>query len=1060
MEQPLTLRPRLPIEGVERWDDDGDFDDNAFDDLHIRSASTATSVASSQPAHSHRDSISSRLSARSDVDCNTGDESFEVLLREDESTPTDAIAIAKAKGIPIPANVPKSALEGGTIRRLGGKKIKRAMGDDWSEDLEIPTFDADLKLARRDSRDFPDTLRQISAAFHKIPAKVPDPVQTPDVKTAVGLNTLPRNQAAPVSLEMFRDNDEEDDGFGDVPTIKIAKSRSPQKSIVFISPPTNERAEVEVQNHEEDLVFPPDGHLRLSTRKDNPHTPHQDDDLDLEWAEGSLGTRHGGTRRDGRSNRSSSVSALSPSVSSCLTAESEDDGLDGLILPNGPLQLDEALKRRKEALPPETPPILLNDQPAPKRTTPLPRDDDFADLEIGDGDVFDAGKLTLHRNIKHTTKRPPSPVKRTATTLTFTDTKSQTTITRIPRFQSSLERPRSTLEPVSETGIAFSRFKRPESRLGHSSQSSISSIPAPSAPSTPSRRGLRAPESREALRQEAVTTTSAQLLRSKRSMPVIRRMNSPSKPPAYPRPPSRNDSNSTGSRSHIPARPKTPSDRPESRLDDLRRPPVPFLPAGASTSQSQHISMKPNNPTRHYRHHDSDGSNEGAAAHGRRCVSRSMPRPETPSRASRPSLAAASLRSNLAPAELAAAAKKTMTRPTRRRNFGDGSELEIFDDLPTSATAESRFIKQPVGRGAPKSLRSKLGQSLFAPSTSSLSRTETPMPTTPLSPTKADFTPRFARDTAASRNAREKRHVSSSINPLITHRESTGSRALAPISTNWQSSRFAVPSPGLASPSLRKHLHSIKNKLPQKPQLIKQMNQPNEVREIDGMKYNPTLLRWEGNENALTPFEVAPPPFHPREASPTSPGSRSGLGGAAPALITNVGQAGGVQVVGGMVFDPSQMCWLKMAPSQPSSQPSGLRGGVGSVQLEDEEDVFAGLEDLKEENESQSSVFAGNNNRNVSGDSSKVRGDDGEGGGQSSDEFGVGEEFDVGPDFIRRQRNEEEKWRRKVEKWLRPQSLQHEPGTRTYADGEEKGGWRWAIRDVAFVGAGDQLEQQ
>jgi hypothetical protein len=34
---------------------------------------------------------------------------------------------------------------------------------------------------------------------------------------------------------------------------------------------------------------------------------------------------------------SSSISIASPSVSSCLTAESEDDGLDGIVIPEGPL---------------------------------------------------------------------------------------------------------------------------------------------------------------------------------------------------------------------------------------------------------------------------------------------------------------------------------------------------------------------------------------------------------------------------------------------------------------------------------------------------------------------------------------------------------------------------------------------------------------------------------------------------------------------------------------------------------------------------------------------------
>jgi hypothetical protein len=51
----------------------------------------------------------------------------------------------------------------------------------------------------------------------------------------------------------------------------------------------------------------------------------------------------------------------------------------------------------------------------------------------------------------------------------------------------------------------------------------------------------------------------------------------------------------------------------------------------------------------------------------------------------------------------------------------------------------------------------------------------------------------------------------------------------------------------------------------------------------------------------------------------------------------------------------------------------------------------------------------------------------------------VGEEFDVGPGFIRRQREEEAIWRRKTEGWV--------GGIRN--NGEQRGGWRWAIRDFA-----------
>ena len=436
---------------------------------------------------------------------------------------------------------------------------------------------------------------------------------------------------------------------------------------------------------------------------------------------------------------------------------------------------------------------------------------------------------------------------------------------------------------------------------------------------------------------------------------------------------------------------------------------MPFLPAGASAGQSQHVSIK-STTIRHYRRTDSDGSNEGSFAllAAQRSISRLAYRPETPGRGG-------GGRSSLTAAELAAAAKKPITKPTRRRNFGDGTELEIFDDLPTSASAENKFVKQPIGRGAPKSLRSKLGQSHFAPSTSSLATrggAETPMPTTPISPTRPDFNvPRFARDTAASRNAREQRQISTTYNPRDQPRG-----PLAPITDNWKA-HIAVR-PNLPAPSSRKR----PGKVQQKPFLIKPMGDGvKEAKSVKGMQYNPLTFKWEGNENALDPFEV--PAFHPPPSPDGSPSSKP------PALITNVGQAGGVQVVGGMVFDPRRMCWLKMAPMQPVN-PSSAIGSNGSVQLEEEEDVFAGLEDLKEEDEGRSSVgaFGARDARQVSGAS-----------GEGAEEFTLGEEFDVGPEFIRRQRNEEEKWKKKVEAWLRPADE---------AVAEGRGGWRWAIRDI------------
>ena len=189
------------------------------------------------------------------------------------------------------------------------------------------------------------------------------------------------------------------------------------------------------------------------------------------------------------------------------------------------------------------------------------------------------------------------------------------------------------------------------------------------------------------------------------------------------------------------------------------------------------------------------------------------------------------------------------------------------------------------------------------------------------------------------------------------------------------------------------------------------------------MFYNPTLYRWEGNENALAPFDVPSTPISPKPA---------------PALITNVGSAQGVQVVGGMVFDPQRMCWLKVA----SSQAHG-KGGVATVATtDDEEDVFAGLEDLEEE-KSPATKKREKREKDRVAKGGKPGAEEGnsEEKGESSDEWLVGEEFDVGPEFVRRQRAEEDKWRRKVEKWVRNDGGE----SRRREVGE---GWRWAIRDV------------
>ena len=102
---PHQLRPGTD-EPIECWDDDDDLQFNG--DVQFRTASSAGSITNSSFRPSgHRDSISSRLSARSDLDSNVGDEDWQVPLYEnDEFAKEEAIASAKTAGIPIPTDFP------------------------------------------------------------------------------------------------------------------------------------------------------------------------------------------------------------------------------------------------------------------------------------------------------------------------------------------------------------------------------------------------------------------------------------------------------------------------------------------------------------------------------------------------------------------------------------------------------------------------------------------------------------------------------------------------------------------------------------------------------------------------------------------------------------------------------------------------------------------------------------------------------------------------------------------------------------------------------------------
>lgn len=745
--QTLRLKERRPVEDeVENWDDDDDFQIEG-DDLALRNLSSSSSI----PTH-RRDSLASRLSMRSERESVHGEEETQVHVQnDDEKTALNAIAIAASAGIPIPTNVPPSALQG-TIKRLGGRKVKKILQEDWADDLMIPDGTTALLIKSQDPSHFPDVIRQVSSSQlspSKLLSSASGPENTDPVKNPQ------KTLAPPINLDRFRDTEEDCDLLGDgTDTIKVSKIRQISKPVLpkittISTPPRRKEGD---DDFEKDLELPSSGTLKLSSRREIPRTPLSSMTDEFDWGEGSLGTRYGGTRRDGRSNRSSSASAFSPSIASSITAESEDETqLDGLELPAGPLDLKERLRRQRRNRSPERP-IQEEAAPAP---APAYRDADdeniFSGLDVGDGSVFAAlGKFKTHTNVKTKDARTTSPSRpRAAVSVTFTS-KPVHTASRLPRPASTHHErthTQSSLEPVSECGgpITSRAARRPQSRLGHMSQSSQSSgastTNTPVTPSgvsfppiTPRRREVGKQSSSVSLRTEP-TTTNAQLLRLKRSLPAMKPISSSGRP-MIDRPPSRTDT--VGRPQPSTLRPKTPVDRTRQSTGEASSAQTrkPFLPAG-SGSQSSNVNAR-----RALRRHDSDISMEMRSVS--RAMSLSTARSPSPNK-----------RDRKVERLTRAGVRLPLSLPKRPRHFGDGHELDAFDDLPTSAKTESEYVKQPKmnNQQYPTQFRNKVIQHLLP------GRTNTPTPSTPHStlhsPARLDHLPHFARDTASSRIARE-----------------------------------------------------------------------------------------------------------------------------------------------------------------------------------------------------------------------------------------------------------------------------------------------------------------
>lgn len=537
------------------------------------------------------------------------------------------------------------------IRTFSGlRTLEENDKEDVTQQFELSTDDIEgaFKLARK--------------------AGIPIPKDTPSSALIGGtinrLGTSSR-KGRPVN----NDDWSEDIDIPDTPSLKLSIRRNAQRTPSPIPAEFAPRlsgslnpSQIESgkDDFEGDFELPADiGTFELkspSVRKEVT-TPLPTDDFE-DWAEGSLGTRYAGTRRVGI------LSDFSPSASSAITVESDaDDPMDGLEFSTAHVNLQEVLERRMKERAQEISPT----KPRMQRKVSA-EDDLLGGIDLGDEEnPFQPSKLKANQNILHRlqTATPSSPQRKVAVSVTFADKPSKiprpsfTPVSTPPLLSPNLPQRSNTPYTHRPASARLSDQVNEKSLQKKTSVANFSQFHSTQADSIRN-RSLGAKISMPALRAVAQSPTKP-------------RMQPPPVPPIPDRAKSRTGRSSDGTTRAVS---RTESPRPRSpevtRNDGASMRPA-FIPGGASVATSHHVAAL-KAPLRQ----GSISTLRSASASGKRT----------------PMFAPENLRRE-------ALRQKVLTVPRRIRDFGDGSELDAFDDLPVSHAAEKKYRVQAKGVGTP-----------------------------------------------------------------------------------------------------------------------------------------------------------------------------------------------------------------------------------------------------------------------------------------------------------------------------------------------------------------------
>ncbi|TDL28582.1 hypothetical protein BD410DRAFT_893568 [Rickenella mellea] len=541
--------------------------------------------------------------------------------------------------------------------------------------------------------------------------------------------------------------------------------------------------------------------------------------------------------------------------------EDEDGELDGLVIPTGLFESDQGRKHLTKIL--EMKKKLPRVPEDVKVVTPDPDDDFEVGLVIDDGVDFSPSRLI--QTVQLQARRLGTLTSRSKSAPT------RSTATNRPPSRLRNERPKTPLNPPS------SFLQQPTNRGPAASPSPAVRPPIPSRsqtaqvfPTTPAASSstllphksasLRGQKSHSGLKTPSPPSSAQRKLSRKASLSSLIEASHSQTP-----------NSGTGSLD-IPARgyfAPTAASRARTHLNSTSRLHAlePILPPSRpSTPSSNPAALRLTMPTSLRTKSRTPISSIFPT------TSNSPPPTRSPPRTIGFSNSAQSSTSTIVP---------KLLRRTKRRTYGDGTELDGIEDLPTDRDKEARFRVQP------KVIQNRVPGGSY---------------------------PKVEKDSNKG-TIRRKRELSGDAKDVAAH------PSMAFLSLGRRQQRV--------DPSSKSEISVKKKRSPGTPPVGQTKRKPTLIRNLGGvgapkvvgeMKWNPQTLRWEGNDHVLRDFDAA-------VGTSTRPALITHLTGSS--IGSPVGTFGSAaRMVGNMIFDPVRMCWMSTLPPE-----------------DDEPDIFADMAD-------------------------------------------------------------------------------------------------------------------